>query len=62
MNSSIWEMSESAMEGAISLSLSLASWFPRLVLFPFFCLTVPGKFWLKRKVVFAGGVEDEREI
>jgi hypothetical protein len=53
------EMSESAMEEAMSLSASVASWFPPRALFPFFCLIVPGRFWLKRKVVFPGGVDDD---
>src|SRR6266852_6750254 len=57
--SSMCEMSESAMEEAMSLSPSLASWFPLRVLFPFFCLIVPGLFCQKRKVVCPGGVEDE---
>jgi len=52
-------MSESAKEEAISLSPSLASWFPPRVHFPFFCLIVPGLFWLNRKVVCPGGVEDD---
>ena len=55
-SSSICEMSESAMEEGMSLSPSLASWLPRL---PFFCLTVAGLFWLKRKVVCPGGVDDD---
>ena len=58
-SSSMCEMSESAMEEAMSLSPSLASWFPARVLFPFFCLIVPGRFWLKRKVVGPGGVDDD---
>ena len=48
-SSSMCEMSESAMEEAMSLSPSLASWLPAWALFPFFCLIVPGRFWLKRK-------------
>ena len=51
------EMSESAIEEPMSLSASLASWFPPRALFPFFCLMVPGGFWLKRDVVFPGGEE-----
>src|SRR6266852_3445320 len=58
-SSSMCEMSESAMEEAMSLSPSLASWFPARALFPFFCLIVPGRFWLKRKVLGPGGVEDD---
>jgi hypothetical protein len=53
------EMSESAIEESMSLSASVASWFPRRVLFPFFCLIVPGRFWLKRNVELPGGVEDD---
>jgi hypothetical protein len=58
-SSSMCEMSESAIEEAMSLSASVASWFPPRVLFPFFCLIVPGRFWLKRKVELPGGVEDD---
>jgi hypothetical protein len=58
-SSSMCEMSESAMEEAMSLSASLASWFPPRALLPFFCLIVPGRFWPKRNVVFPGGVEDD---
>jgi hypothetical protein len=58
-SSSMCEMSESAIEGVMLLSPSVASWFPPRTLFPFFCLMVPGMFWLKRKLGWVGGVEDD---
>src|SRR4030088_29869 len=58
-SSSMCDMSESAIDGVMCLSPSLASWLPPQVLFPFFCLIVPGRFWLKRKVVGPGGVDND---